>query len=231
MRQGIIQLYLTNPLLIEGYKFDIRCYMLVARTWPSYVVLYHPGYCRMTLKPFSMSLESLEDSSIHLTNAAVQKHTPEYQDRKEFQIQTPESVAAAIERGGNLEGATYIRERLDHDIKCCMVDVLKAATPKFQRKHGYFDLFGLDFMVTGDNKLVLLECNTNPALSLDNSTLANMLPGVIDGTVEMIMRLQGPERQDVSAGVVDPAFDEAALTSLPGRFEVIYNEKSKYKYS
>ena len=86
-RNGIIQHYLTSPLLIEGFKFDIRCYMLVARNSPSYMVFYHPGYCRMTLKPFSMSAESLEDSSIHLTNAAVQKNTPEYLDRKEFQIQ------------------------------------------------------------------------------------------------------------------------------------------------
>lgn len=156
-RNGIVQHYLTDPLLIEGFKFDVRCYMLVARNAPSYVALYHPGYCRMTLKPFSMTAESLEDSSIHLTNAAIQKHTPEYQDRKEFQIQTPEAVADTIERGGNVAGATYIRERMDHDIKCCMVDVLKAAMPKLTRKHGYFDLFGLDFMVTNDNKLVLLE--------------------------------------------------------------------------
>jgi hypothetical protein len=34
-------------------------------------------------------------------------------------------VALAIEKGGNLEGAKYIRENMDHDIKCCMVDLLK----------------------------------------------------------------------------------------------------------
>ena len=55
---------------------------------------------------------------------------------------------------------------MDHDIKMCMVDVLQAATPKFSRKHGYFDLFGFDFMITSSNKLVLIEVNTNPALSL-----------------------------------------------------------------
>jgi len=54
-----------------------------------------------------------------------------------------------------------------------MVDVLKAAVPKLSRKHGYFDLYGLDFMITNDNKLVLLEVNTNPALSLGK---ANRIP-------------------------------------------------------
>lgn len=230
-RQGIIQHYLTDPLLIDGYKFDIRCYMLIARTSPNYIVFYHPGYCRMTLKKFEKSLESLEDSAIHLTNAAVQKQTEGYKDMKEFQVQTPQAVADAIEAGGNIEGAKYMRETLDHDIKCCMVDVIKAAVPKFQRKHGYFDLLGFDFMVTNDNKLVLLEVNTNPALSLDNSTLASLLPPIIDGTVDLVLRTQGPERNDVANGSIEQALDDAILSSLPNGFCPIYNEKTKFKYS
>ena len=27
----------------------------------------------------------------------------------------------------------------------------------------------------------------------DNSTLANLLPGVVDGTVELVLKTQGPE--------------------------------------
>jgi len=45
------------------------------------------------------------------------------------------------------------------------------------RKHGYFDLLGCDFMLSATNQLFLLEVNTNPALSLDNSTLEQLLPG------------------------------------------------------
>ncbi len=28
--------YIRNPLLTEGFKFDIRCYMLIARNDPGY---------------------------------------------------------------------------------------------------------------------------------------------------------------------------------------------------
>lgn len=42
--------------------------------------------------------------------------------------------------------------------------------PKLVRRGGFFDLLGLDFMVSTskdrDGKLLLLEVNTNPALSL-----------------------------------------------------------------
>jgi hypothetical protein len=45
--KALIQRYVMNPLLVEGYKFDIRCYLLVARNDPSYLAFYHPGYCRL----------------------------------------------------------------------------------------------------------------------------------------------------------------------------------------
>jgi hypothetical protein len=71
---------------MEGFKFDVRCYMLIARNFPTYLVFYHPGYCRMTLKPYTLSSDTLSDCSIHLTNAAVQKKDPTYKEKKEFQV-------------------------------------------------------------------------------------------------------------------------------------------------
>ena len=60
--------------------------------------------------------------------------------------------------------------------------------------------------------------NTNPALSLDNDTLANMLPGVVDGALELVLGAQGPDRPP-------HASDEALLTSLPGRWRLLLEEK------
>lgn len=83
--QGIVQRYIMNPLLTENYKFDIRCYMLIASNDP-YRVYYHPGYCRRTLKPYSDDLATIQDPLIHLTNAAVQKKHPEYDSQREDQV-------------------------------------------------------------------------------------------------------------------------------------------------
>lgn len=61
-----------------------------------------------------------------------------------------------------------------------MMDILamyQASSGKLLRKHGYFDLLGCDFMLSATNQLFLLEVNTNPALSKDNSTLEQLLPG------------------------------------------------------
>jgi cell wall-associated NlpC family hydrolase len=89
-QKGIVQRYIEDPLLAisngEKYKFDVRCYLLIATSTPAFVCFYHPGYCRFTLKAYSTDEASLEDAAIHLTNAAIQKKDPSYADKKELQV-------------------------------------------------------------------------------------------------------------------------------------------------
>ena len=222
--KGIVQRYIQNPLLIgkEGYKFDIRCYMLIARTTP-FVAFYHPGYCRLTLKPYSSDISTLDDSTIHLTNASVQKKDPLYNSFKEFQIQSPEAIAnILINENSNHKAAEFITSgQLDHEIKKCMVDVLNASSSLLSKKHGYFDLLGCDFMIDTNNNLVLLEINTNPALSLDNSTLEKLLPNVVDGAIQLVLDCQGPAKSDSS---------DFISSELPSRYQLIFNESDNYIY-
>lgn len=88
--KGIVQRYIENPLLLEiggeKLKFDLRCYLLISTSVPSFVCYYHPGYCRLSLKAYSTDEESLPDPFIHLTNASVQKKDASYHDKKELQV-------------------------------------------------------------------------------------------------------------------------------------------------
>lgn len=86
--KGIMQKYIEDPLLVskENLKFDVRCYLLISRTYPKTLAFYHPGYCRLTLKPYTLDEESLNDNSVHLTNAAIQKKEEGYEVSKEKQV-------------------------------------------------------------------------------------------------------------------------------------------------
>jgi hypothetical protein len=88
--KGIVQKYIRNPLLVtqEGYKFDVRCYLLIARNYPGTLAFYHPGYCRLALKPYSIATAaSLEDNCVHLTNAAIQKKDAVYKEGGNQELQ------------------------------------------------------------------------------------------------------------------------------------------------
>lgn len=56
--------YIQNPLLLEGRKFDVRSYLLIACTMP-YMVFFGHGYARLTLGLYN---PHSRDLSGHLTN-------------------------------------------------------------------------------------------------------------------------------------------------------------------
>lgn len=68
----IIQKYITNPLLIDGRKFDIRWFaVFTSVNGMKKGYFYQGGYLRTSSHKFE--LDDVEDRFIHLTNDAVQK--------------------------------------------------------------------------------------------------------------------------------------------------------------
>ncbi|KAM6264973.1 tubulin polyglutamylase TTLL7 isoform 5-T7 [Spheniscus humboldti] len=75
----IVQEYLDKPFLMEGYKFDLRVYILVTSCDPLKVFLYHDGLVRMgTEKYHPPSDSNLSQLYMHLTNYSVNKHNEHF---------------------------------------------------------------------------------------------------------------------------------------------------------
>ncbi|KFV72318.1 Inactive polyglycylase TTLL10, partial [Dryobates pubescens] len=75
----IVQRYIHQPLLLEGKKFDVRAYLLIACTAP-FLVLFAQGYARLTCGHYD---PASEDLTVHLTNQYMQKKHPLYSQLKE----------------------------------------------------------------------------------------------------------------------------------------------------
>jgi hypothetical protein len=72
-----LQQYITNPLLYNGRKFDIRTYMLISiNNGKLRAYWYQDGYIRTS--SYIWRLDEIEDTYIHLTNDAIQKFSNDY---------------------------------------------------------------------------------------------------------------------------------------------------------
>eukprot|EP00002_Diphylleia_rotans_P023611 TRINITY_DN4646_c0_g2_i5.p1 TRINITY_DN4646_c0_g2~~TRINITY_DN4646_c0_g2_i5.p1 ORF type:complete len:914 (-),score=170.44 TRINITY_DN4646_c0_g2_i5:137-2878(-) len=76
---AVAQEYLAKPLLIDGYKFDMRIYALVMSCDPLRIFLYKEGMGRFCTNPYQEpTLENLENVFMHLTNYSINKNNDKF---------------------------------------------------------------------------------------------------------------------------------------------------------
>lgn len=68
----VLQRYVTSPLLIEGYKFDLRLYVLATSFNPLEAYLYREGFARFAAEKYSLETAQLGNTLVHLTNSSIQ---------------------------------------------------------------------------------------------------------------------------------------------------------------
>ena len=76
----VAQLYIKKPLLLDGFKFDLRIYCLVSSVKPLRMYLFHDGLVRMCTEEYvKPTKQNISNTCMHLTNYAVNKHNSNFQ--------------------------------------------------------------------------------------------------------------------------------------------------------
>ncbi|TSR39552.1 Protein polyglycylase TTLL10 [Bagarius yarrelli] len=70
-----------------------------------------------------------------------------------------------------------------------MTHCFLAVKSKLERKLGYFDLIGCDFLIDEDFKVWLLEMNCNPALHTNCEVLKEVVPRVVTETLDLTIEI------------------------------------------
>uniref|UniRef100_A0ABM5EKN7 Inactive polyglycylase TTLL10 isoform X1 n=2 Tax=Pogona vitticeps TaxID=103695 RepID=A0ABM5EKN7_9SAUR len=184
----IVQRYIDKPLLLEGKKFDVRSYLLIACTVP-YMVFFGHGYVRLTCLNYD---PKSEDLTSHLTNQYVQKKSPMYSHVKEETVWQMDRFNTYVnERFKQEKGLPkdWVFNGFTRRMKEIMLQCFLAVKSKLDCKLGYFDLIGCDFLIDEDFKVWLLEMNANPALHTNCNALKSIIPTVVNETLDLVIEI------------------------------------------
>eukprot|EP00942_MAST-04A_sp_MAST-4A-sp1_P008094 g8094.t1 len=191
----VVQRYIANPYLVGGKKFDMRIYALVTNFQPLKVYLYRRGFARFSAARYSNSFSSsdINNSVMHLTNVAIQKHGEHYNSETGGKWDLRQLKLHLVSRHGI---ATV--DKMFYDIQMMIIHSLLAVQPVMMNDKHCFELYGYDIMFDDEFKPWLIEVNASPSLTAntknDYKLKFDMLNDMFD-IIDVEKRLTGEEEQ------------------------------------
>ncbi|KAJ6658177.1 hypothetical protein lerEdw1_001444 [Lerista edwardsae] len=171
----ICQLYISKPFIIDGFKFDLRIYVLVTSCDPLRVFVYNEGLARFATTAYSdPSNSNLDDVCMHLTNYSINKHSANFvRDEDSGSKRKLSTFDKHMQQNG------YETDQIWKDIEDVVIKTLISAHPII--KHNYltcfpnhtmwsacFEILGFDILLDRKLKPWLLEVNHSPSFSTDS---------------------------------------------------------------
>jgi len=194
--RGVTQRYL-EPLLVDGYKWDLRLYVLMTSIRPCEVFLHDEGFARFSGQQYS---NENQDLSVHLTNTAVssgrgcggdanvittsslwEKLSAMGHDTEKMKAQVDELVAKVF----SVVGPAVVQTRKDTDGEGA----------------DEFSLLGVDVIFDADLKPWLLEINYNPDMTCHAELQRPVKVSVIHDVYDLVFKSDGDKLTDNIADV------------------------------
>ncbi|XP_030150654.1 tubulin polyglutamylase TTLL6 isoform X3 [Lynx canadensis] len=171
----ICQLYISKPFIIDGFKFDLRIYVLMTSCDPLRIFAYNEGLARFATTSYSHPCaDNLDDICMHLTNYSINKHSSNFvRDAQAGSKRKLSTFSVYMESHG------YNTEQVWRDIEDVIIKTIISAHPII--KHNYhtcfpnhtlnsacFEILGFDILLDHKLKPWLLEVNHSPSFSTDS---------------------------------------------------------------
>ncbi|XP_059211822.1 probable tubulin polyglutamylase TTLL2 [Centropristis striata] len=159
----IVQRYISDPLLVSGYKFDLRIYVCVKSFHPLTVYVHQEGLVRFSTEKYNLS--SLRNLFAHLTNTSINKFGPFYKTEKERVGQGCKWTMSKFRHFLHSQDVNQLL--LWQRISSIVTLTLLTIAPSVPSCPNCVELFGFDILIDAMFKPWLLEVNYSPALTLD----------------------------------------------------------------
>eukprot|EP00435_Cladocopium_sp_Y103_P032148 s2088_g8.t1 len=176
----VAQRYISKPLLLDGYKFDLRLYVLVSGCDPLRIFLHRKGLVRLASEQYvEPTKNNLSEVMVHLTNYAINKANPNFEentnpdDAEDGHKRSWEAVQEHLRREGH-DVDTLILEIEDLIIKTLIAvqpslsHFYHSCQPEDVDNGMCFEILGFDVMLDQKLQPWLLEVNHAPSFATES---------------------------------------------------------------
>eukprot|EP00002_Diphylleia_rotans_P004376 TRINITY_DN1319_c0_g2_i5.p1 TRINITY_DN1319_c0_g2~~TRINITY_DN1319_c0_g2_i5.p1 ORF type:complete len:1041 (+),score=232.86 TRINITY_DN1319_c0_g2_i5:50-3172(+) len=177
----VVQQYLSKPLLIDGYKFDMRIYALIMGCDPLKIFLYKEGMARFCTETYQPPTDSnIENTYMHLTNYSINKFNDKFTsgaNEENFGEGSKRTLSAMksilTDRGIDwdalwakiadiiIKTMISVQPLLAHLYHTCVADDVEGSA--------CFEILGFDIIIDHKLRPFLLEVNHSPSLTCDTA--------------------------------------------------------------
>lgn len=173
----VVQEYVSNPLLIDGKKFDLRLYLLISNVKPMIAFLCDEGLARFSTEDYSKpTKDNFRKSFMHLTNYSLNKNSPNFVYTEECHDMNLGTKRTLESFWRSFTQAGHDKDELMNNIIELMRNLLIAIQPylEFSYHSAFgnktegkcFHVLGIDVLVDDELKPWLLEINANPSMDI-----------------------------------------------------------------
>lgn len=172
--QCIISKYVQNPFLINGLKFDLRLYVLIASMDPWRIYIYNEGLVRFAVEEYDTAKDNTQRHA-HLTNFSLNKKNDKFvgNTNADLDDQGHKWSLAALTKHLEKFGIdmNLLWSRIYDVIIKSLTSVdshIQSGLKKMSHKNNCFELLGFDILLDSDLKPWLMEVNLSPSLATDS---------------------------------------------------------------
>eukprot|EP00899_Mesostigma_viride_P022496 jgi/Mesvir1/3430/Mv11928-RA.1 len=214
----VAQRYLSKPLLINGFKFDMRIYTLTTSVDPLRVYVYKEGLARFcTSKYIKPKPDNLDKVFMHLTNYAINKHNEEFHFATGAESSEDDSKWSMTKLMQHLQKTQGIDpDEMWMSIADLVVKTIIIVVPQlifnYRSSGGHeasssvygsqcFELLGFDIMLDEKHRPWLIEVNHSPSFTVDTPLDLAIKRALISDTLKMVIdtkavgRLKSEEKE------------------------------------
>lgn len=176
----VVQKYILKPYLIDGYKFDLRIYVLVTSMEPLRIFVYDEGLARFATEPYSVpKSKNFSSQCMHLTNYAINKTSENFDKTEQGSKRSMTSVFSLLESKG-VDTKALWKKICNALVKTLLIvqpqitKIMGVCFPKNRSERTSktssfgsqcFEILGFDVLLDSTLKPWVLEVNHSPSVS------------------------------------------------------------------